>query len=280
MVDKKHKKIKIKNLISSFKKISSNQKKFLKYLLIFIICLFAFYFIKGDSHKKTELSGNTESADSIKNQPVVEEEKKITKEESVCLDPGHGGNDTGAIYKKLVESEVNLTVAQKLKEMLEADGYQVYLTRSNDDFVAKRDRARYCNSEKATILVSIHHNTYEEDPSVNYNTVLYYKDVDRPLASSIIESTSLKLGVKNQGISKFNNSLFWVAEMPSVLLESFFLTNRMEYQNLIKSHSERLDEEAEGIKEGIVNYFANPNQDTAADTVDADSLIIDRSDYD
>ncbi|MFA6963547.1 MAG: N-acetylmuramoyl-L-alanine amidase [Patescibacteria group bacterium] len=198
-----------------------------------------------------------------------------TKTESVCLDPGHGGNDIGASYNSIIESKINLIVAQEVATNLVAAGYKVYFTRTDDEFIYKRDRAAYCNSVKADILVAIHHNSYKTDRSVDYATTLYYKEIDKKLASSVQSSIASTLQIKDQGISKFNNSELWVAEMPAVMAEAFFITNTTESKSLAKDNS-RLISEAKAISDGIINYFTNP--DAITDSTSADSLIIDRAD--
>ena len=210
--------------------------------------------------------------------PVVASEKVVipTKSEIVCLDPGHGGNDIGAEYGKLVESDINLETAKYVQLSLQADGYRVYMTREDDSFVAKRDRSEYCNSVNADIMVSIHHNSYPEDTSVNYATALYYKDKDQLLASSVLNSTATALDIKNQGISKFDNSLLWVADMPAVLNEGYFITNRSEYNSLVKSSSILTKLEADGIYKGIINYFNTP--DSIEVSINNDTLEISRKD--
>ncbi|MCX6808284.1 MAG: N-acetylmuramoyl-L-alanine amidase [Candidatus Berkelbacteria bacterium] len=225
-------------------------------------------------------NNKSETANSTSNQnsgsAILESETLAAKKQIVCLDPGHGGSDTGATYGKISESDINLTVALKVKAILGDLGYQIYMTRSDDSFVAKRARAAYCNSVNADILVSIHHNSYETDHTVDYDTALYYKDSDQLLASSLLNSTSAELNIKDQGIAKFDNSLLWIAKMPAALSESFFITNKGEYSSLISNSSTRLSDEAKGIATGIVNYFVNPEQ--IKTLVSQDSLIIDRTD--
>lgn len=125
-------------------------------------------------------------------------------------------------------------------------------------------------------MISIHHNSYASDHTVNYATALYYKDTDQLLASSILNSVALSLDIKNQGITKFDNSLLWVADMPAVLTEAFFLTDKNSYNLLLQSKSTLLADEAQGIYQGIVNYFENPDQIVLATT--NDTLLIDRND--
>ena len=195
----------------------------------------------------------------------------------VCLDPGHGGNDVGATYGKVHESDINLSVALQTKTILEKDNYKVDMTRADDSYVAKRSRAVFCNSVKADILVAIHHNSYDTDHTTDYSTALYYKDSDKLLASSLLNSVSSKLGTKNQGIASFNDSELWLANMPAALSEAFFITDKSEYADLLKSNPARLTDEATGLATGIVNYFTHPDQVQAP--ASSDSLILDRTDY-
>jgi N-acetylmuramoyl-L-alanine amidase len=160
---------------------------------------------------------------------------------------------------------------------LEAKGFTVYLTRTDDTFIAKRSRAVYCNTVSADILVSIHHNTYVDDTSVDYSTALYYKAEDKNLAGSILASVANLLGTDNRGISRFNNSLLWIANMPATLIEGYFITNKSEYNKLIRSKNELIENEALAISQGIENYFTDPDNDSFSEE-NSGSLHIDRVD--
>lgn len=198
-------------------------------------------------------------------QPIktsVESIKKIKAEEvdnktSVCLDPGHGGNDDpGATNQdQIIEKEINLYVANQVKNILEGNNYKVYMTRTdNDTYLTNNDRYTYCNSKKADILVSIHHNDYT-DSSVDYDTVLYYKDSDKKLAESILNATSSVLGVTNNGITNFEDGVLSKSTMPAALSEAFFVSSYNEYNLLTTNGSTRLNDEAQAIATGILNYF-------------------------
>ncbi|MFA4995657.1 MAG: N-acetylmuramoyl-L-alanine amidase [Patescibacteria group bacterium] len=238
---------------------------------LFLILLYSNYQITGSV---VDAITTEENDTQITNE--ASEVEQIGK--TVCIDPGHGGTDYGATYKEVNESDINLTVALKLRDILENKGYEVYMTRTADTFLAKRQRAYDCNSVKGDILVSIHHNSYPDDKTVNYDTALYYKASDKALATSILNATSSELDVQSEGIAKFDNSELWLAEMPAVLSEAFFITNTTEYNLISKSNSSRLEEEAVSIANGIENYFDDPDQ--TQESVDANSLIIHRTDYD
>ncbi|HNZ07661.1 MAG TPA: N-acetylmuramoyl-L-alanine amidase [Candidatus Cloacimonadota bacterium] len=79
----------------------------------------------------------------------------------IVLDPGHGGNDPGAVGKKLKlrEKEVNLNVCLKLKQMLEKElGITVLMTRNDDRFITLKNRTKFANEHRADLFVSVHTN--------------------------------------------------------------------------------------------------------------------------
>ena len=102
----------------------------------------------------------------------------------VCLDPGHGGTDPGAVNGILWESDINLDVSYALKSLLEGEGAEVIMTRYEDVYRSNRDRYTFCDGEQATILVSVHTNSVT-DPSWDGSMGLYFHDDDRALAQAI-----------------------------------------------------------------------------------------------
>ena len=78
---------------------------------------------------------------------------------SICIDPGHGGSDPGAQGCGLSEAEINLNVSMKLKPLLEAAGYEVYMTRTTDTDVSLAGRSSFANSKGVTTFASIHTNS-------------------------------------------------------------------------------------------------------------------------
>ncbi|ACO04048.1 MAG TPA: N-acetylmuramoyl-L-alanine amidase [Persephonella sp.] len=78
----------------------------------------------------------------------------------VVIDPGHGGRDPGAIHNGLVEKDVNLKIAKRLKKIIEKDPrFKVYLTREDDRFVSLYKRTVFAVKKRADIFISIHCNS-------------------------------------------------------------------------------------------------------------------------
>lgn len=110
----------------------------------------------------------------------------------VVLDPGHvGQRDPGGDWKRgptgLREAEVNLRVAQFLREFLAAAGAEVLLTRERDECLDLpdgedlRQRADFANRARADLLLSIHHNG-SSNPDANYTSLFYHRSPEHSLA--------------------------------------------------------------------------------------------------
>jgi len=77
----------------------------------------------------------------------------------IVIDPGHGGRDPGAIGPSgLMEKDVVLKIAKRLKKKLERRGYEVFLTRERDIYLPLEERTAIANTKKADLFVSIHAN--------------------------------------------------------------------------------------------------------------------------
>ena len=127
--------------------------------------------------KKTEKTQNTKNDKKIakKPEPVNQKAMKITADTAaasnklskkqkaskiIVLDPGHGGDDVGALSqnKKLREKDIALSVSKKTASLLKERGYKVLLTRSNDRFIKLRSRKSFANDKGAHLFISIHAN--------------------------------------------------------------------------------------------------------------------------
>lgn len=77
---------------------------------------------------------------------------------TVVIDPGHGGHDSGTRNRISREADINLSVGKKLRDRLKAMGYQVVMTRDTDNFIALQNRVRIANRHNNAIFISIHFN--------------------------------------------------------------------------------------------------------------------------
>src|SRR5690349_23770146 len=93
----------------------------------------------------------------------------------VVLDPGHGGDDPGAVNAAagLVERDVALDIANRAATLLRQDGYGVALTRTDDQTgMANTPRGRIANACRALAYVSVHLNSFDQ-PDPDYARTLW-----------------------------------------------------------------------------------------------------------
>ncbi len=81
--------------------------------------------------------------------------------ETIMLDPGHGGNDPGAVSNGIMEKDLNLKMAKILGKMLREKGFKVLYTRKEDTSVPLEERTAMANSQKADLFLSIHCNAHD-----------------------------------------------------------------------------------------------------------------------
>ena len=82
--------------------------------------------------------------------------------ERIVIDPGHGGEDAGTTGGGLTEKDLTLDIAFRLREQLEEQGFEVFMTREDDQQISLRQRALQANSLRADLFVSIHINWIAE----------------------------------------------------------------------------------------------------------------------
>ncbi len=91
----------------------------------------------------------------------------------VVVDPGHGGDDPGAIRGNLMEKDICLDIGREVaRQLRRLPGYRVVLTRERDRFLALGKRVEIARREKGDVFVSIHCNTHPQ-PSVS-GTEVYF----------------------------------------------------------------------------------------------------------
>ena len=95
----------------------------------------------------------------------VNDERRLSKI-SVVIDPGHGGNDHGAIHKSLKEENLTLQFSIDLQKSLTELGVKSLLTRDKSIFTTLSERARMANQSSAKLFISIHVNAQEKDGSL------------------------------------------------------------------------------------------------------------------
>ncbi|MDR2523851.1 MAG: N-acetylmuramoyl-L-alanine amidase [Synergistaceae bacterium] len=96
--------------------------------------------------------------------PVVAQDtaREVPKKKEkllVVLDPGHGGNDPGAVGNELREKDINLAIGLKMEKSLRDRGFDVKMTRTTDVYLKLQERTDFANNADADMFVSIHVNS-------------------------------------------------------------------------------------------------------------------------
>lgn len=199
----------------------------------------------------------------------------------VCLDPGHGGSDPGAVNGDLHEADINLDVAQALAVRLDNDGIDSVLTRTDNSTKSSRDRYEFCNAENATILVSVHTNSVS-NPSVDGTLAIYFHNDDKVLAQALHDAMWSKLqptapdpsAFTDFGLKKDALGVLLKSDMPAATTEPVFMSNPEEAALLTATVSDcpnpsndslcRRAQIVEAIYNGIVDYLASAPPDGEA----------------
>jgi N-acetylmuramoyl-L-alanine amidase len=172
----------------------------------------------------------------------------------ICLDPGHGGTDSGAIGTKpfrLEEKRVALDIARLLEEELEARGRWVVMTRRQDRSVSLPARAGFANRLQADRFVSVHANA-AATPAAQGIEVYQFpgSTAGRRLAESVLKSLLATFpSHRNRGIKEANLAVLRLTTMPGILVETEFLTNPTQLRFLADPANQQLL--AAAIADGI-----------------------------
>ena len=185
----------------------------------------------------------------------------------IYLDMGHGGSDPGAMYKDIMEKDINLNIGKKLEKKLSDLGAIVYLTRYGDYDLSvtytinnKRSdlsrRANLINKSQADLFLSIHLNA--EETGVWQGAQVFYNDKlkeNKVIADLFQKYFKKKLNSKRK--AKVDNSLYLLKRInqPGILLELGFLSNAND-RYLLKQDSYQ-DKLTTIIQNAIIEYFEN-----------------------
>ena len=172
----------------------------------------------------------------------------------IVIDPGHGGDDPGAVvtFSEKHEADHTLTTALLLKKELEDLGATVILTRDSDKSVSLENRAQLSNREQANAFISLHFDS-GPNPNASGTTGYYFAATSENLAQTVNKYIARNLTLKSQG-TKFQNFLVLREnKQPSILLELGYLNN-VEDNKLIES-SEYQENIAKSIASALKEYF-------------------------
>ena len=200
----------------------------------------------------------------------------------VVLDPGHGGQDSGAVCGTMLEKDLTLEVARRAELLLRAAGFRTVLTRDSDRYVSLAERASLGNREDNSLFISIHFNDSGRENASGVETYYALQQSARPgvlawlpflqpseavplpaqsqsLASYLQAALVARTSAVDRGIKAGQYYVIANIRHPAVLVEGGFLTNKsdvtklgtVEYrQHLAAAISDGVDRYRTAIREG------------------------------
>jgi N-acetylmuramoyl-L-alanine amidase len=205
--------------------------------------------------------------------------KRIT---TICLDPGHGGKDTGNRVGGLFfwhnEKTYTLALALELRDQLKKLGFKVVLTRSADNYVELSERPDIANRQHTDLFVSLHFNATQagknevegpetycitpvgaassnaqgEGGNFGVTTANHFENQSLELAYQMEKSLVKNLGVEDRGVRRARFAVLRDAAMPAILIEGGYMTHPSEGKRIFDAAYRR--QMAAAIVKGILNY--------------------------
>lgn len=205
---------------------------------------------------ETEAAGTEQKAENTDHKGVI------------VIDSGHGGDDPGMIGSSGINEKVlNLIYGKKLKALLEAQGYQVVMTRETEDGLYDahasnkkaqdmQRRVAVISENKPLLAVSIHQNSYP-DTSVAGPQVFYYEHSAKgeQLAKAIQDAMNTELNIARPRVQKGNTSYYILkrSDAVTVIVECGFLSNPQEEAKLQEEEYQNMV--AKAVCDGILDYL-------------------------
>lgn len=193
----------------------------------------------------------------------------------IIIDPGHGGIDGGMVGTTtgILESQVNLEIALKLRKYLEESGSLVLMTRDEDiglytdgGTIRKkknedlRNRKRLFDESNADIVISIHSNSFQQSKYYGAQSFYSPNSQNGKIVAELIQEELIRVldnGNTRKAKSKSDVYILKNVKVPTVIVECGFLSNPKEEKLL--QNADYQEKIAWSIYVGILKYFHKQN---------------------
>ncbi|KAH0786438.1 N-acetylmuramoyl-L-alanine amidase [Histomonas meleagridis] len=144
----------------------------------------------------------------------------------ICLDPGHGGSDPGAVGFGRRECDDVLRLSREVRTRLQNLGHTVVMSRDSDVYVSLSGRSSWANGQGCKYFVSIHRNAFSSSSAYGYETYAYSTSSSGYTLAKNIHNAVVAAGVtSNRGVKTANYAVLRQTSMASSLCEVLFITN-------------------------------------------------------
>ena len=209
------------------------------------------------------LKGLEKAEETFQGARIIEPAERKPGSKLIVVDAGHGGRDQGTSAGDILEKDINLLVAKKLAKKLEDAGALVIFTREDDTKIGLEERAAFANENKADLFISLHCNYCEDDAGVQGLECYYREDSEegQALADRIVQSVQEEEKIGNRGTRTANFRVLRKTDMPAVLVEMGYLSNRSEREKMTDDAYQELL--ADRIAEGILSSESEKEESAA-----------------
>lgn len=179
---------------------------------------------------------------------------------SIMIDPGHGGDDPGTMSETLDERDVTLAIALMARDYLKECNVNVLMTREDDTFINKYDRAELANEKNVDYFVSIHCNYLEDNPEISGVETYYMKNSGsgKEFAEEVHRNILAVTGANDMYVRENDYVVIKNTSMPAILIETGYLSNKEDEEKLSdESYRKKM---AYAIAKGIVEYLQNKDE--------------------
>lgn len=213
---------------------------------------------------------------------IFPQKPAVRKISTICLDPGHGGRDTGNRVGRFFpryEKTYTLALALELRRQLQPAGFKVILTREKDTYPELPVRPDIANRNGADLFVSLHFNSSPADPANVQGPETYcitpvgaassndsegvsaghgacpanrVEDKSLLLAYQMQKSLVKNLGLTDRSVRRARFEVLRTAEMPAILIEGGYMSHPVEGKKIFDSGYRK--QMAAALVKGILNY--------------------------
>lgn len=208
--------------------------------------------------------------------PVLFPRKSSERVSRICIDPGHGGKDTGKAVGENYEKKYTLLLAREVAQLLKEDGFKVVLTRDRDETVELGERAQIAAQHDADLFISLHYNAAPQSdvrglevyclapPGMNASNEGGGKssiaaeagnaqdERNILLAFEMQKTITRAVALEDRGLKRSHFKVLAEAKMPAILIEGGYMTNPLDAKNIYDSNFRR--RMARAIVDGVLAY--------------------------
>ncbi len=200
----------------------------------------------------------------------------------IVIDAGHGGYDAGATYNGRREKDDTLALALAVGEILEAQGYDVVYTRTDDVYDSPVQKARIGNESGADFFVSIHRNSSPTPNQYNGVQTLIYNNAG--LKATMAENVNKELeqvGYRNINVvERPDLAVLRRTRMPAILVEAGFINSDVDNNLFDTKFSETAEAIARGIDETIRDAgYTVAQSETRNNTMQVSAPVSEEADF-